>query len=69
MFDFDGILNKGDLLVLEDDFLDLKIVVDLREYFWVFVVDIINVISGECVLLIKIRVCWDDYILFILCNR
>lgn len=69
MFDFDGILNKGDLLVLEDDFLDLKIVVDLREYFWVFVVDIINVISGECVLLIKISVCWDDYILFILCNR
>lgn len=68
-FDSDGISNKGDLSVLEDDSSDLKIVVDLREYFRVLAVDIINVISGECVSSIKTRVCRDDHIPFILCNR
>lgn len=80
--DFDGVFNVDDLLEF-NNLLDLEVLVDdsyvfvfinylyflIFEFYWMFDVDIINVISGECILFVKIIICFEKIeVVFVLCN-
>lgn len=80
--DFDGVFNVDDLLEF-NNLLDLEVLVDdsyvfliinylyflIFEFYWMFDVDIINVISGECILFVKIIICYEKIeVVFVLFN-
>lgn len=80
--DFDGVFNVDDLLEF-NNLLDLEVLVDdsyvfvfinylyflIFEFYWMFDVDIINVISGECILFVKIIICYEEIeVVFVLFN-